>query len=69
MIFVTRTRLDDGSHVVAHATADDLNIVIDDRHITPAGATALARTLNALAPAAGEYPEGVERPRVNPDPA
>lgn len=50
MITVTRIRLDDGSPVVLRATAADLDLAVDDRHITEVGATALALALNGLAP-------------------
>ncbi|MDT3395567.1 hypothetical protein RKE29_02695 [Streptomyces sp. B1866] len=62
MITVRRTRLDDGAFVALRSTADDLRIVIDDRHITPAGATALERALNGLAPGRGR------RQTQKPDP-
>ncbi|WP_405018146.1 hypothetical protein OHV05_15265 [Kitasatospora sp. NBC_00070] len=48
MITVTRIRLDTGAPVVIRATADNLDIAIDDRHITPTGAVALHRALTQL---------------------
>ncbi|WKK26543.1 hypothetical protein QZH56_13680 [Streptomyces olivoreticuli] len=49
MITVTRKRLDTGAIGVARATAHTLNLALDDRHITAAGATALQNLLNGLA--------------------
>ncbi|AGP56841.1 hypothetical protein [Streptomyces rapamycinicus] len=56
MITVTRTRLDDGTPAVVRATADRLDIALDDRHITPVGAIALESALNGLAPGSGHQP-------------
>ncbi|MFD9863496.1 hypothetical protein [Streptomyces alboflavus] len=58
MINVIRTRLDDGAPAVVRATAEDLTIAMDDRHITPHGAAALELALNGLGggPAAQQPP-------------
>ncbi|MBI0374704.1 hypothetical protein JBE27_00040 [Streptomyces albiflaviniger] len=53
MITVTRTRLDNGAPAVVRATADSLDIALDDRHITPVGAIALESALNGLDPNPG----------------
>ncbi|MEY9944912.1 hypothetical protein [Kitasatospora sp. GAS1066B] len=49
MIKVCRTRLDAGAPAVVRATAEDLVLAVDDRHITPTGATAIETALNGLA--------------------
>ncbi|WP_413800119.1 hypothetical protein [Streptomyces iranensis] len=46
MVTVTRTRLDNGTLAIVRATATDLDIAIDERHITAAGATAIEHSLN-----------------------
>ncbi|MEJ8652769.1 MULTISPECIES: hypothetical protein [Streptomyces] len=46
MVSVSRARLDIGTLLVARVTADGVDIVADDRHITEAMATAIADTLN-----------------------
>ncbi|EPH40358.1 hypothetical protein ABT390_13640 [Streptomyces aurantiacus] len=56
MINVIRTRLDDGAPAVVRATAEDLTIAMDDRHITPHGAEALALALNGLGGPAAQQP-------------
>jgi hypothetical protein len=48
VITVTRTRLDDGAVGVARATARALDLALDERHITAAGAIALEQMLNGL---------------------
>lgn len=64
MITVTRIRLDDGTPVVLRATADDLDLAVDDRHITKVGATALETALNGLIPRGG--PTGPRAPGEDP---
>ncbi|RLU85866.1 hypothetical protein CTZ27_26220 [Streptomyces griseocarneus] len=61
MITVTRTRLDTGAIGVARTTAGTLDVALDDRHITDAGAAALQHLLNAISvPLA---PRGEDDPR------
>lgn len=68
MIIVTRMRLDDGTPVVLRATADDLDIVVDDRHYTAVGAAALESALNGLIPRGGPTdPGGSPAPEEDPD--
>ncbi|GGY65462.1 hypothetical protein [Streptomyces xanthochromogenes] len=67
MYRVSRTRLDTTAPAVARKTADHTEIVLDDRDISPAGASALERLLNAIHPRRGtgksesEYPQQPEQ--------
>ncbi|MGW2484968.1 hypothetical protein ACWCWQ_34630 [Streptomyces sp. NPDC001571] len=64
MYRVSRTRLDTTAPAVARKTADGTEIVLDDRDISPAGATALERLLNAIhAPRRGTGRTESERPQ------
>lgn len=64
MYRVSRTRLDTTAPAVARKTADGTEIVLDDRDISPAGASALERLLNAIhAPRRGTGRTESERPQ------
>ncbi len=60
MIKVTRTRLDAGAPAVVRASCGTLELAVDDRHITPTGATAIETALNGLAPRDGDDETGTE---------
>jgi hypothetical protein len=49
LVTVIRTRLDEGTVAVVRSTADDLDIAVDERHITAAAARAIALGLNGVA--------------------
>jgi hypothetical protein len=67
LIYVTRTRLDNGAPAVARASSDDLELAVDDRHITEVGATALERVLNGLSPHGGQQDPGTDCSTLHPD--
>ncbi|MET8627955.1 hypothetical protein ABZW30_30150 [Kitasatospora sp. NPDC004669] len=60
MIKVRRTRLDPGAPAVVRVAAGHLVLCVDDRHVTPTGATAIETALNGLAgrPDHGPEPSG-----------
>ncbi len=58
MIKVCRTRLDPGAPAVVRATDEDLVLAVDDRHITPTGATAIEVALNGLIDRGPESSQG-----------
>lgn len=59
LVTVIRTRLDNGTVAIVRATAHDLDIAVDERHITTLGATAIA---NGLSNAIGRCPRNPHQP-------
>lgn len=70
MVNVIRTRLDDGTVAIVPTTADDLDIAVDERHITDAAATAialgLAGAINACDRAPRQAPDDITRTQPTP---